>query len=102
MLIQGLLPVITLLPNGYILLAVQLFNSNETGGKILTDSKLPFLGYSMQQSVLILAYLNPFFDALATLLVVKAYREALKLTFGWKKKNEVAPGMVINVQPVQP
>ena len=104
MLIHGLLPVITVMPPGYTVLVVHLASNSEVGSveNILEESKLPLFGYSVQQSVLLLAYLNPFFDSLTTLLVVKAYREALKLTLLglWKSTATHAP-VVVHVRPAQ-
>ena len=81
-----MVPMLTCLPTGYSLVARDYFGPESSA---FLSNRVPILGYSAQHFILVFGYLNPFFDAMTTLLVVKAYRDALKLALGrlvfWKK-----------------
>ena len=84
--LAGLLPLVGVLPGGYSLL-VRSFTDEQKWGHSPIDQRVPLIGYSVQYVFLILVYLNPLFDALTTLFVVKAYRKALLHMFGFKSAH---------------
>ena len=81
MIIQGLLPVLTLAPGAYTLFAMAIL-----GFGPFEKIQIPG-GYTIQGLTWTLMYLNPVFDALTTFMVVKAYFDAFKATLAdWVKK----------------
>ena len=89
MIIQGVTPFLMVLPVGISLLMQTVYGSAPSQ---LRTRRLPVLGYPTLHFVYLLSYLNPFFDAMTTLFVVKAYKNAVKkLLFSCGGRNEVRP-----------
>ena len=80
-LIQGILPFLT------VGRAALTLNFGETKSP-LHGYRVPFVNYSLYEFSFVLIHLNPLFDCVATLLVVRQYWEALKLTFSALLKND--------------
>ena len=83
-LIQGTVPYLCLSPALYSLLARHILAQKAM--LPLDTIYLPILGYSVQQFFILFLYMNPFFDSLTTLLVVKQYFKALRLSLGFKEE----------------
>ena len=83
MVIQGLLPVFMLVPA--ILFFVVQIASGYRGSNFFSEFRIPIFGLSPQAIVLTIVRLNPVGDSITTLLVVKAYFEAMKKVLGLNK-----------------
>ena len=93
-LIHGILPFLTATPIAYFLfLSTTSRNSNKK------NHLVPVFNYSPEQMSFLLLHMNPLLDCVTTLLVVRQYWEALKLTFGLTKKetNRVQPMVGRNI-----
>ena len=88
MVIQGFLPIVSLSPGLIIiLLAMVIDPSVELMGR---DAKrIPILNYSLWEVSVVLILWDSFFDGLATILVIKAYKVALLKHFNRKTFKEL-------------
>ena len=88
MLIQGLLPFFSLGPSSVLFISTAFWGHSI----LIGEHRLPILNYSLQNCLLVLHWLNPFFDSMATLFVIQPYYGALKTIFSWpcrKNNNKV-------------
>ena len=73
MIVQGVLPMISMTPSAFYILFVNVLKM----GNDVTDFRDPLLGYSLLDCTLVLVFWNGFLDAIATLFVIRAYKQAV-------------------------
>ena len=82
--VQGLIPVLTITPNGCVALVKGLT------GKSLAHYRLPVIGYTVSGLAGVLVCLNPVCDALTTFFIVRAYFDAFRETLAERFKTQSA------------
>ena len=97
-LIQGLLPFLSMFPAGFTLLVMSLMGySDYANNSPLKRYRIPVVDYNFDEFLFVLFYLNPFLDACATFFVVKPYQEAFKQMMNGILCKQATPTPVLNL-----